>query len=715
MYPGGVTLAPTLISVRPPQRWSLRDLWGIGFVVLFGSWRFVPPLEDCSARLASIPGDNTAGPLWKTWARLQVNDPNAVELSFPIDSVQTVTSGISEQMMVIFARLTSPICGFNLTALTLTLMTALSLYWLLRFVVRTPIVVATVGAVALAMGPFSYMVLNTHLQWVGAWPLILLIGGGIQSLTRPGPWAALLMGLGFGATLFTEPYMPLAAVAILLLILVIRVVGRYRFETPSSGKNSWSFTKTYLVAVAVAALIASVFVALLTSLSRSTDLNIPVREAAAVQGMLPWEPTTGALLYVSEWMTGTRAEMMRWPTDDIRIFYFAGTFGLIGLGLLIAGRWYSRVGEELASFRPSIWTGVGLFVTGSLLALPARIDVLGWQLPTPTALINSVVPAIRFFWRYEYIALVGLVILGSIGWSIWIRTASTTWRRSLTVGVVAAGVIDVALVTPFVARGFDFEKTPDVYLYLKEANEQAQTGAVELTSDQDVGYTWLTWQVIHETEMKHKNAVPGTPERQVIDALWGFVHPQTPCLASAIGAEYLIRHNSDAVIPAFPSQELVRSFRYADQAGDWPERTRDELEQEAYWYDVDLYRNDLSRTTSAYLSYGQGFEGGTWDGVTGFAVMPGREAYLDVIGVPGSPRIPETVSFSLRVVSEPQEVTVASLEGEILWQGVVLGEWTNVLIRVEEPQLLRITKSGNSAESAVWLGAFGAGDCASGQ
>lgn len=685
---------------------------GIGLVVGLAIWRFFPSLDSCSTRLSSIPGDNTAGPLWKTWARLQAGSSGDVDLSFPVDSVQTVTSGISEQMMLLFARLTSPICGFNLTALSLTLMTALSVFWLLRFVVRTPVVVATVGAAVLAMGPFSYMVLNSHIQWLGTWPLILVIGGGIQAFCKPGIGPAVLMGVGFGSSLFTAPYMPLAAATVMVLILVIRLAGRGRLRPTPSSHIAWTFRKTYVVSLGVIAVFGTLLVGLLSSISRNSPLNIPIREAAAVRGMLPWEPILGIATYWSGWIAGERQELLRWPTDDIGIFYFAGVFGFAGVGLLIAGRWNQNVRDRLRNFTTSIWMGAGLLFSGALLALPSRVELFGIQVPTPASLVHALVPAIRFFWRYEFLALVGLILLASIGWSVWLQTISRSGRRLMALGVVVAGVIDLASVTPFVARGFDFERTPDAYLYLKEANERSRTGAVELTSDQDVGYTWLTWQVIHETEMKHKNATPGTPERQVIDALWGFVHPQTPCLASSIGAEYLIRHNSETPIPAFPNQELVNSFRFEDQSGAWPAEVREEFEQESYWYNVDLYRNDLLQSTNAYLSYGQGFEGGTWDGVTGFAVMSGRVAYLDVIGVPGKPQAPETVSFSLRVVSAPQVVTLANLRGQTLWQGQVSGEWTSVSVQLDEPQILRISKPGDSPESAVWLGAFGAGDCA---
>jgi len=428
--------------------------------------------------------------------------------------------------------------------------------------------------------------------------------------------------------------------------------------------------------------------------------------------MAPWEPFVGAASYWSEWIAGERHELLRWPTDDIRIFYFAGVYGVLGL-VLLTGIWWSRgARNQFEQFRVSAWMGIGLFATGSLLALPSSINLFGVQVPTPAAVIHALVPAIRFFWRYEYLALVGLVILGSIGWSIWLRNVSRNWRVLLTAGVVATVIVDLVSVVPFVARGFDFQRTPDVYTYLQERNKESPTAAVELTSDQDVGYTLQTWQVIHETELRHQNAVPGTPQREAIDALWGFVHPQTPCLATAIGAEYLIRHNSDTPIPAFPHQELVNPFRYEDQARGWPEDVREEFEQEAYWYDVDLYRNDLQSTTTAYLSYGQGFEGGTWDGVTGFAVMPGREGYLRVVGVPGESPSVEKISFSIRVVSEPQEVVISDLDGNVLWKGQIGAEWTNVGLQLNGPQMLRISKPSTTPESAVWLGAFGAGDCA---
>jgi len=675
--------------------------------------KYALPLQACKSWIATELGDNTAGiPFWNVWEALRVGNAPAIGAPEGFDpspqKVQFVTSWITIQITGAMGRLLGPICGFNFSALLLTMVTSLSFYWLFRNVFRAHWIVAVASTAFIALGPFSTFVGNTHVQWLGSFPVVVAFGGFLKFLIGPQPGWGLLVGFAIFLSFLSEPHMPVATAAVLFSVVVAALLSG--LLQPNRLKNIGNNRQTLGVVALVASTLLGLFLVAI-SLRRVSkqegSLGLPERTADDLWGVSIQEYFSSGLASRLTTLIDFERVMQRTPDGAIAAQYFMGFAALLGIvmALLLFAR--KATLREDTEQRLLFLSGVALVLVGFILSAPPQVAFGGFEVPMLPAFVVEVMPSIRFYWRFLYVVLLGAVCLGVLGWSWQLQESKRTGRNVLSVILLSLLVLDVFGYKPFMLRGFDFTRTPDVYQWLSTQKLAPGEFVAELVWDYP-GY--VSWQPIHEKPLIN-GGEPGSGRVLALQALDGFVHPQTPCLANSLGARFLLRHNGAEPIPAFEGQRLVESFRFTQQASGWPVAIQGEYANEKFWYDVDVYENDGISSTNSYVAYGPGFAGGTWDDPYGFSVMPGQEGILSIRALPRRKTDSDEISFSMRSAEQAQDVSVTRFNGELIWSGQLSGEWVEVRFRSPGDEFIRIVKNTSSPESALWVGNFATGEC----
>ena len=699
------------------MRTKWPDFAAIAGLVLAALVRYSNSTYSCNTWLASDVGDNTAGiPFWGIWEQGNrfAGPAQAVPLgeSLPRQGIQLVTSALTEQFALLSSRVFGLICGFNALAVTFALITTLCAYWLLRSLPQSNALLCTLGAAILGLGPYTTFMGHTHIQWVGHFPLLLVLGLAIRMAIKPSAATGALAGLATLLTFLAEPHMPLAAVGILCAVAVSTTLSRFHCDPQSTVPPVRRLLLSllgFLVTLFVGLILLGL--ALLRVSSTNAGLGLPNRSVNDIWGAtLPDYFAIGTFSRLSRLLL--QSDSLEYVNDSqIVAQYFAGVFALSGVAFSFI--FFVAARRTKFNYESSIVMGsaVALVFTGFLLAAPAEWVVLGIKTPTLPTLIYELLPSYRFYWRYLYLVLLGLLIWGIQGWGQLIRKCQGYRRGFVYVLAVSLALLDLFLYRDFIVRGFNFAYTPNVYTWLADEELQEGESVAQLTFDVP---SLATWQTVHQKPLAN-GAPPGTNLDLAIRELNGFVQPQVACLANTLGIRFLLRHTSDEPLPAFPRQELVQSFRFDGQAKNWPSKVVQEYSSEAFWYDVDVYENDGRGTTGIFLSYGPGFGSGTFDGTRGIAAMDEPVAFLGVNFIENANFLstdgPWLANFDIRGGVLPQPVSIKRENGETLWEGPIGQDWQRISFESTGDDLVQIRAPDATAENRIWIGRFGAGDC----
>ncbi len=699
------------------MRTKWLDLAAIAVLVLAALVKYSNSIRSCRTWLASDVGDNTAGiPFWGIWEQGNhlAGPAQAAPLgeSLPRQGIQLVTSALTEQFALLSSQVFGLTCGFNVVTVTFVLVTTLCAYWLLRSFPKSNVLLSTLGAAILGLGPYATFMGHTHVQWVGHFPLLLVFGLAIRMAIEPSAAIGALTGLATLLTFLAEPHMPLAAVAILISVAVVTLLSRIycnRRDTIPPLRTLLLATSGFFVTLVAG--LSVLGLALIRVSNTEGGLGLPKRSVNDIWGAtFPEYFVVGASSRLSRLLL--QSESLEYVNDSqIVAQYFAGVFALSGvvfsiISLVVARRTKSSYNSYIV-----VGSAVALVIVGFLLAAPGEWDVLGVRIPTVPTLIYEFLPSYRFYWRYLYLVLVGLVVWGTYGWGQILQKLQGRWRGFAYVLAVGLAVLDLSFYRDYLVRGFDFGYTPDVYTWLAEQELEEGQSVAELVFDTP---SLATWQTVHQQPLAN-GAPTGSNLELAMDEINGFVQPQVACLANVLGIRLLLRHTPGTPLPAFPSQELVQSFRFEEQAEQWPARVVQEYSPEAFWYNVDVYENDGRGTTGVFLTYGPGFGSGTFDGTRGIAAMEEPVAFLRVNSVENAAFLslngPWPANFDIRGGVLPQSVTIKRENGETLWEGPIGQDWQRISFETTGNELVRLEAPNATTDNKIWVGRLGAGDC----
>ena len=200
-----------------------------------------------------------------------------------------------------------------------------------------------------------------------------------------------------------------------------------------------------------------------------------------------------------------------------------------------------REAEPGNDLRLVIWFGVALVAVAFALSLPPQYVLGSVKIPTPSMLVNLLVPAFRYYARWAVEVTFGLCMLAGLGF--YLLTRSLKWGRVAVwvacVAVVALFALDVTIIPPL--RSTDaMSKQPDVIKRLAAYPEDQAVAIYPLVQGSEYAalhYRYL--QQFHKHPMLN-GVKPATESDLYRLAMKDIYAPYTPSMLKGLGIDKVV-------------------------------------------------------------------------------------------------------------------------------------------------------------------------------
>lgn len=683
--------------------------WLVATAGLLATYREV--IASCSVKAAALPGDATSATIWQGWVAANAGWGYPAQLpmvNWPdgeLDSSLSLLNVAFTSVNSLVASVLNPVCSYNVISITNGVLLLVSLSALLHKAgVRSW--VATLLSGSFVLGPWFYLVASSNLPWTFAW--MPIAGLALQISERHSRNFARVTSIAvlYSLPLLVDPYL---AVSSLVLLAVGTVYVRSQ-PLESRAATSVIFTPAALVGGFI-----FLFVAFLLQSDLLLSSDLPARPQA---DFFAWSarpeywflPDTSLPPY--SWLPTFLPSISSGesvPASGLFVGILAPSlFGLAGLVFLTDSSFRSSVQKQIALPLGPMHLALTLICLGVLFSLPPSIPFGEFQVPTPTMLLSEFGLPLRVTMRFGFIAHVGITLLSGLVANLLLQSSSTVIRRTSGGMVLALFSLSVGLAAIAGRPVFDYLTAPDPYQWLAEQPSNGNEGVADLLPFPDIDASFATWQVIHEWPVSN----PRMTRNLAHEAMVGFVHPQTACIANVERVKYLLRHSSEVDSAKMDYLTLVKHFRLRGNPSP-VEGVSADNDATREWNDIDVYTpTDSMMTTPAFLGYGVGFLGGTFENGRGVAQMNEETAILTVTPMRGSSGVRLPVALDVLGPSTGIRLTVQQ-EGEILWSGEVGQDWQRINFSASPLANIVIQKTDvkSKEDSDVYVGRFGVGDC----
>src|ERR1700683_531268 len=219
------------ILTATPRRRTLTLFTGVSLLFALITWFYMgSALTSCNTHmLTTLPGDATAGLTWLTWADKSSPIPGFTHLTnapfgeslrqpFQITSVFTIPN------MWLLAKLSTPVCAWNLMVFLGYMSSALITFAFIRWLTRNPWVALFAGF-AITYTPYHILNALGHLSYLFSAVLMLFMWAFVAFWQRATAVRALLMALATAACFYLDGYFILLAGVLAGSVLVAALIG----------------------------------------------------------------------------------------------------------------------------------------------------------------------------------------------------------------------------------------------------------------------------------------------------------------------------------------------------------------------------------------------------------------------------------------------------------------------------------------------------------
>lgn len=373
--------------------------------------------------------------LWGSGTREILSAPFGQSLAASSNSSLLLTYGPAWAV----AQLAGPVVAYNVTALSGLVLSAASVYLLVRWLGIGPAPAAWAGVAAM-LAPYELLRVTLHVPFAHIECFALLLLAGIAWLQRPSALRALWMVLALALAWITTPYYGLAASVMALAIGVVGVVRIWR----DAGAGAAVRRAGEAAGLALALVVVPLYALLESGRDAIEDNFTRPRESLALYGarlrdyVVP-DGNNAAM----DWLLGdARWAQSAAPGGERTVFlgWVAIALALAGVAL-VARRW----GEVAQRVRLAVLLGVVLTPLLVWFSLASPTTIGGVGIPVPSEAVYDLVPTVRAYARFGIAVLVVVVVLGAIGLAQLVRGRG----RAVVWGAAAvAAVGSVALTAP---------------------------------------------------------------------------------------------------------------------------------------------------------------------------------------------------------------------------------------------------------------------------
>lgn len=510
-----------------PRRWSV--VWIILAYLGIAALATWPLIFHLSTELFSTPGD-PYGAVWN----LHEIARTGVPLSFPASPLLLIPSAI-------LTRLFGDVTAYNLLILTGYVLTGIAGYGL-GFRLTNQRRAAFLTGLILTLSPYHVSRSLQHLGLANIHWLIFFVSSLIDLDRSPTTQRGMVAGIWF-ALVILDTYLYglfalVAAVTYLIWLIARWSSQRLILDSARSG-SLWRPVRSVGLALVVGGLIS--LPSLWPVIAGTTEIpGLVARQVSelttysaqwfAYLTPLPNNPLVG--LFTGSWYDASLA-VSGSNLTELSLYLGLSVLGLAGIGIRSLVRRRSS---------PYLLFFLGLGGVGIVFSFAPTIPLLGFDLPTPSRWIYSLLPFLRVYSRFGLLTLIATAALASIGVAYVLSRLATRSERSLATGALALLiVVDLWSLPTNHLRAADRGALPTAYQQLDGGSTVYLAEYPLWGDDEPAGYEYLLWQRLHGARLLYQDL--GSTARET--ARRALLNPADPAVIdklAALGITHVMIH-----------------------------------------------------------------------------------------------------------------------------------------------------------------------------
>lgn len=577
--------------------------WWLLATVIFTSITFVimgDAITSCSTTIFGYPGDGTGGLAWFQWADKGGPIWGYTNLSnYPFGEQLNRPSFITAYGLYapysILAMLTNQICGLNIMTAIGFISTALLMFGLTRWLTGIN-GVAIFSGIAAAFVPFHQLQAQGHLSYVYSSFFVAILWAFLWFSKKPSLRRALLIGLLYVATLYSDGYfilMSTAMVVVLFLIFlftrVVRIGKNHSLtididarQLKRNVQRHWKILLLTILGVAI--MLAPIAYKQIRqgdeiqsglANARSNIYNEAKAYGTYIEDF--FLPSIRSVFVNNEYVNWRVANIhgSNQQENTLYIGYTVIAFMLIAVGGIYFTKRFTK-DDNFNQYKYVLKVALVLIVALTLISLPPYISLWKIELPTPTLFLIEITEKWRVLSRFFMITHIAMVLVASIGLALLYRSIKS-YKKYVLLGL-AIFLISLEFY-PVNNQNWSYEKdTPNIYHRIAKDDSirvLAEYPIIDHPSP-TLPYTF-TFQQTHGKPILNANNA-STNQRYLRQSIAGLADVQTIGVLKQLGIDTVTTLGINAggvnglteYMPASkiidPSIENVYSYRVSNQS-----------------------------------------------------------------------------------------------------------------------------------------------------
>lgn len=511
-------------------------------------------LTSCQTTIISgIPGgDHVGGIIWLLkYTPLPYGGISQVS-NFPfgeqLAQPELITTAVHMVPTWLAAQVVGPVCGWNLMVLAGYMLTALSMYGFIYWLLRSR-GVATFAALAITFTPYHYFKSWGHLSYIHSEIFILILWCYLAFWKNPDLKKSILLGFLGGLLFYSDGYFPLIGGA-LVSSLVLYSAGYTLRNLDTLGRQFAIKRLRYLIISAIVAfvmLLPVMFVqmkfggAIKSSLSNSRS---DVTKEATTYGarladyVLPSQQHP--VEQVRDFVNDYRKDNPYSNQGEYHLYLGMIPIILALVGIVHVSRKRQTKDSQARWLHYVAWSCATVLLAALLISFIPRFTVFGFTFPLPSGVITNLVSFWRVFARLYLAASVALITISAIGLHYLLKNEGNQLKRRLFLTlIIIFTLIDLMPFNPFNRQDQQsLDQGNKTYLWLRDQPSIPAVAAYPVLGHPfDAPY--FSDQVIHNKPlMTSHDSVD--PEQLLHNSLAGLSDPQTLGVLKQLGINHVL-------------------------------------------------------------------------------------------------------------------------------------------------------------------------------
>lgn len=671
---------------------------------------------SCTVKLATGPGDQTAGPIWLNsivnkplWGNTSVsNAPYGESLRSPV----MITGALQYFIFWVSSLLVGPVCGFNLYTALALVSSAMAVYLFVRSLTRR-VDVSVFAGFAATFTPYIQSKIGVHPSYSFFGVFVLTIWSLLSLWRAPTTKKALILGIVISSFFYIDPYFILlggVVVGTTLAAFLIRLIFKavVMRDQPTQLKKLLNDSRILITkllisggVVVVLALVPLVLVRVKYGAQINAEVSSarsPIKQEAVTYGARVSEYIWPAPQnpYLSRVMNHIPASLQRKPhgsnaaENTLSISIVVGVTALITVVI-----WFVSITRKWKKqFNRNQQLAVGVLL---LIAVAAFLTSLppGYRgILLPVDIITDYISVWRVFARLQVVVAFSLAIIASIGLSYLTKNMKKVTRICLVLLLIVIVGFEYLTFSPLNdRRAWSYAQVHPFYYWLKSQTDVDTVAEYPLNEpgQTNVIVSYLTSQYVHKKRLL--NAAGAASSQSIIrNSLRDITDPQVPGILSYLGVDQVIVHAEDKT--AISSIAGLKEI-------DWNKTSND---PDSIYFDGRLSVFNVTAipdNDGLSLATGSGFRqlhtNSTYTSADSLFESKAQLVVIDLAagGVTTKERTKSAV-FSANTTGDRSRLQVTQ-KGAILWEGLLSdsASQVNVIINTKYPIILKRVGGGH--------------------